>query len=360
MEKILAILTEDVVFGHTLGEYIINSHVLNFKVVSFYHIVDYLQFKDSNRVWALLADEAIERSRYETDEEWVILLSEEERNEENVIFKYQSLDITVKRLGFILREEDESSTLRNHKLEVRAVLSERGGSGVTTFALMLSGVLGQKRNVLFVSLDPFMTPPPDFETQDGELGELIYSLRLKKVKWIESAHNSLRHGRDFDYISGVLSFEDINSFGREELRDFLAGLSVDGRYDCVIFDMGRLPPCTSVILEKSERIYLVGEENMHICNQLEWIYGSEGDTRITEVKLPLVKQFQQGMPAYSEFEKSELYDFVSSLVKNEGTFICRVNVDRMGSEEEKLLQVEEEKPTVAEKKNIIARLGVRL
>lgn len=359
MEKVLAILTEDVVFGHTLGEYILNSHVVNFRVVSFFDIVDYLQFKDSNRVHVLLADESLERSRYETDEERIILLSEEDRGEGNVIFKYQSLDITVKKLGFILREEGEGSDLRNHKLVVRAVLSERGGSGVTTFSLMLSGVLGQNRNVLFVSLDPFMSPPPDFETQDGELGELIYSLRLKKVKWIESAHTSLRHGRDFDYIFGVLCFEDINSFGREELRDFLAGLSADGRYDCVIFDMGRLPPCSPVILEKCEKIYLIGEDNRRLCNQLEWIYGSEGDARITEVTLPLVKQFQQGMPAYSEFENSELYDFVCTLVKSEGTSLSDVNTDRIKAEEKNLL-LTEEKPAIAEKKNIIARLGVRL
>lgn len=359
MEKILAILTEDVVFGHTLSEYIVNSHVLNFKVISFYDIVDYMLFKDDNKVWALLTDESIERGRYETDEERIILLSEEECNEENLIFKYQSLDIIVKRIAFILREDNENSILRNHKLEIRAVLSERGGSGVSTFSLILSGVLGRKRNVLFVSLDPFMSPPPDFEIPDGELGELIYSLQLKRAGWIETAHSSIRHGRDFDYILGALSFEDMNSFGCEELRNFLAGLSTDGRYDCVIFDMGRLPACSGVIIEKCEKIYLVGEDNGRLCKQLAWIYKREAETGVVEVKLPLVKQFQQGIPPYSEYENTELFEFARALLANEETSLCNTVADKEEASEKNVM-IEEKEPVLTGKRSIMAKLGVRL
>lgn len=359
MEKILAVLTKDIVFGHTLAEYIHNSHALNYKVVSFYEIADYLQYRDENRVSVLLVGEEIGDCQYVTDENKVIILSEEERGEENVIFKYQSLDIIIKRLGFIIREDDEGGNIRNCKLKVRTVLSEKGGSGVTTFALILSSVLGKKQNVLFVSLDPFMTPPPDFEADNGELGELLYSLKLKKANWIDKAHNSIKHGRDFDYISGVLCFDEINSFGPEELRNFLAGLSTDGRYDCVIFDIGSLPPCTDVIIEKSEKIYLVGEDNIRLHNQLKWVYKIETESKIVEVKLPLVKQFQNGLPAYSEFENTELFEFARKLVEKESSGFCG-NIGERSLKEEKRMLVAEEKGLISEKKNFMVKFGARL
>lgn len=339
MEKILAILTKDVSFGHTLAEYILNSHVLKYRVIPFYDVTDYLQFKDSHDVDVLLMDEGLEQDVCIAAEGRTFLLTEEKRDNENTVFKYQSLEITVKELSFKLYAAGSEDAPKNNRFRILAVASGRGGSGVTTFALTLAGVLGRKQNVLFVSLDPFAQLPPDIEAGNGELGELIYGLNAGKtgknpggfsirtqggvpesgkgIRYPGSDFSRIsgciHHGRNFDHVSGVLTFEDLCYFGREEMRNLLAWLSNDGRYKTIIFDMGNFPLCSGVVLEKSEKIYLLGEQNSVAEEQIERLLNGEAKEKIVHVKVPLVKQFQEGIPTYTDFENTELWDYVTEL-----------------------------------------------
>lgn len=321
MEKILAVLTKDAAFGHTLAEYITNSHVLKYKILTFYDVADYMQFKDSNKIEVLLADEAISQEQYATSEDKIFLLTEEKRNESNTIFKYQSMEITVRELSFKLHADKRGALPENHSFKIKSVISAKGGSGVTSFSLALAGVFGKTQSTLLISLDPFVTMPLDFEKNDGELSELIYNLKLGNAYLAESPGGCLRHSRDFDYIAGVLSFEDLNFFGNEEMRSFLAGLSGDGRYKTVIFDLGRLPPCTGVILEKSEMVYVIGEESgeegSNMQKQLRALLGEAVSSKIKMIELPIVEQFRNGIPAYLDFEHTELIEFTEKLIKAE-------------------------------------------
>lgn len=314
MEKKLAILTRDVVFGHTLAEYILNSHVLKFRVVAFFDEADYLLFKDCNHVDVLLLGEELSGDLCVGSEERVFILTEENKPDKESVFKYQSLEITVKELAFKLYAAGEEMMPENHKFSIVSVMSGSGGSGVSTFACMLAGVMGRKQEVLLVSLDPFISIPPDMEKGDGDLGELIYSLRTGVENNFSKLTDCIRHSRDFDYVSGVLSFEDLGYFGREEMRNFLAWLSGDGRYKTVIFDMGILPPCSGVILEKSALIYMIGEKKPEAGSQLERILGGNAGEKTREIRLPLVQQFQNMDLAYSDYENTEMWSFVENLV----------------------------------------------
>lgn len=317
MEKIMAVLTKDAAFGHTLTEYIINSHALKYKVLSFFDTADYMQFKDSNQVAVLLAEETIDIKQYETTEEKIFFLTEEKRTQENTIFKYQNFDITVRELNFKLCWAGGETVSEDHRFQIKTVMSGKGGSGVTTFALMLAAVSGKKQNTLFVSLDPFAELPADFEKNDGELSELIYALKVDRSEWYQKTDCCLRHGTDFDFVSGVLIFEDLNSFGKEEMRNFLAGVAGEGRYKTVIFDMGNFPPCSGVVLEKSETIYLIGEENTEAELQLKKLLGERVDAKLRKIELPLAEQFHGKRPLYSEFNGTELYRFAERLVADE-------------------------------------------
>lgn len=409
MEKILAILTKDVSFGHTLAEYILNSHVLKYRVIPFYDVTDYLQFKDSHDVDVLLMDEGLEQDVCITAEGRTFLLTEEKRESENAVFKYQSLEITVKELSFKLYAAGSEDAPKNNRFRILAVASGRGGSGVTTFALTLAGVLGRKQNVLFVSLDPFAQLPPDIESGNGELGELIYGLNAGKtgknlgVSSVRSQGSGLErgngvrypgsglgcisgcihHGRDFDHVSGVLTFEDLCYFGREEMRNLLAWLSNDGRYKTIIFDMGNFPLCSGVVLEKSEKIYLVGEQNSLAEEQIERLLNGEAKEKIMHVKVPLVKQFQEGIPAYADFENTELWDFVAELAAEVSGVVTALDEGELRSQGEVskkqadtgdemwnrpvgvmprkqvLSRINEDNALVVPKKSFLGRIGIK-
>lgn len=357
MEKIMAILTKDAAFGQTLAEYIINSHTLKYRVLPFFDAADYMQFKDSNRVDVLLAEEAIDRTLYETTEEKIYLLTEEKKAEENTVFKYQNFDITLRELGFKLCSGSSETIPKGRGIQIKAVMSGKGGSGVTTFALMLAAVSGKKQSTLFVSLDPFAKMPADFGESDGELSELIYSLKVNQSEWRKNSDCCLCRSTDFDYISGVLTFEDLNSFGKEEMRNFLAGVATEGRYKTVVFDMGYLPSCAGVVLEKSETIYLIGEENTEAENQLEKLFGERIRARIQKIELPLAEQFHGKQPLYSEFEHTELYRFVEKTVKGEA---CVQKEALTEITEGKSLTVREEEGTADRAGRLIpGRFGIR-
>ncbi|MGN0166315.1 MAG: hypothetical protein ACI39R_09055 [Lachnospiraceae bacterium] len=351
MDKILAILTEDAAFGHTLAEYILNSHVLKYRVISFYDIPDYLQFKDSGHIHVLLLGEELKASFIKDDEDAVFILTEENKAGENTIYKYQSLEITVKELAYMLYGAGEKSE-PGRRFGIKAVMGGKGGSGTTTFALTLAGVLGLERNVLFISLDPFACMPADMEASDGDLGELIYCLKAGKEGYIPEV---IRHGRSFDYLYGVLTFEDLNAFGKAEMRSFLSGLSRDGRYNLVVFDMGNMPPCAGVVLEKSETVYLVGEDGESAEEQLKRLL-QEGTEKIKKVQMPLVAHLQKGTETYSEIESSELWEFTKKLLSGEETKL----VDNEGSFE---LALKESVPYEVEKaktpwKQFLGKLGM--
>ena len=57
MEKLLAIVTEDAVYGRALGDYMTGTQLIDYSVRTFYSVSDYLMFRDENVVSVLLADE---------------------------------------------------------------------------------------------------------------------------------------------------------------------------------------------------------------------------------------------------------------------------------------------------------------
>lgn len=314
MESILAILTGDVPFGQTLADYIINSHSLSCRVMPFFDEADYLQFKDANQVRVLLADEELEQSPCISGEQRIFYLTEERCSGEDRIFKYQSLEATVRELAFKLYgAADEARS--DKACSLKAVMSGKGGCGVTVFSIMLAGILGKERQALLVSLDAFAEFPPDFEGGNGELSELIYMLKLGRSFPGEQERRYLRHAKDFDYIAGVLNFEDINSFGKDEMKRFLADISADGRYKSVIFDLGRLPPCAETVLEKCETIYLIGDENAETERQLKQLLGAGVSEKLRKISLPVVEDFKHGIPSYSEFENSALAEFARTVLE---------------------------------------------
>ncbi len=343
MEKLLAIICEDAAYGRTLGDYMSASHVITYRVNVFYSLSDFLIFADNAHADVILVDEGLSGMLPFSGEEARFVLSEKRCERGDGIFKYQALDVFVKELYFKLHDRISESFGEEHRFRTFSVCAGKGGSGVSTFALLLCAAAKKMGSTLLVSFDPFPQLPSDMEKSEGDLGELIYSLRLSKTRWTEHAEEFIRHGSDFDFICGVLSFEDINNAGKEEARDFFAGLSSFGRYDNIVFDLGIFPAAATVVMEKSEKIFIIGSEedpaSEMLKKQICAVLGEEYAERTVTVSLPFDSKFAEGKPEYISFEDTEMYALAKKLLLPK----------------EKSLTVEEKKAPKAAKEELMVK-----
>ncbi len=316
MEKLLAIVTEDAVYGRALGDYMTGTQLIDYSVRTFYSVSDYLMFRDENVVSVLLADEN-SLKMIPGESEISFFLTAMKDPDSKGIYMYQAFDLIVRELLFRLHDKKLAKLKKSRALSVLAVTSGRGGSGVSTLALCLARSMKKEGNTLFVSLDPFYNVPCGNAREEGKLSELIVELKLQKSMWIDQAERFIRHGRDFDYISGVYSFEDLYYFGREEMRLFFSGLSADARYKNLVFDLGFLPPGSSVIAEKCEKLFLLGDSSEEagrlLLEQLKKA-AAISDEPFAFVSLPFDKKLSGITPDYSVLENSEMSVFAEKLV----------------------------------------------
>ena len=317
VEKLLAIVTEDAVYGRALGDYMTGTQLLEYSVRSFYSPSDYLMFRDENMVSVLLADEESLKN-IPGEGESSFLLSSVKDPDSKGIYMYQAFDLIVRELLFKLHDKKAGNVKGSRALSVFAAASGRGGSGVSTLSLCLARAMKQEGNTLFISLDPFYEPPcGNNGRENGRLSELIVELRLQKNLWMDEAERFIRHGRDFDFISGVYSYEDLYFLGREEMRLLFSGLSADARYKNVVFDLGFLPPGSGVIAEKCEKLYVIGDEKEDAGRRLkEQLRFSSGisEEQLAFVSLPFDKALSGVVPEYAVLESSEMSAFAETLV----------------------------------------------
>ena len=315
MEKLLAIVTEDAVYGRALGDYMTGTQLLDYSVRTFYSPEDYLMFRDENAVMVLLADEN-SLLKIPSEGESSFLLTATKDPDSRGIYMYQAFDIIVRELLFKLHDRKAGEVKKSRSLNVLAVASGRGGSGVSTLSLCLSRAMSREGNTLFVSLDPFYSVPCGNVREGGFLSELIVELKLQKNMWMDQAERFIRHGRDFDFISGVYSYEDLYFLGREEMRLLFSGMSADARYKNVVFDLGMMPPGSGVIAEKSEKIFVIGDENdeagKKLIEQLK-VSACISDELLSFVSLPFDSVLSGQAPEYSVLEGSKMCAFAEQL-----------------------------------------------
>ena len=353
-EKIICIVTEDTEYGRTLGEYMINSHIVNYAVQVFSETEIYREYSCGNRVTLLLCDEESDILIPEGEEDCRLVLTEKRTQEADHIFKYQSLEIIVKEVLFKLRGYEGACD--SHNLKIFSVGGSRGGSGVTTFSVCLAKELGRMGPTLFISFDPFMRLPIDLE-KEGDASELAYMLKILGMSWIKKAGNFIRHGREFDYIAGVCTYEDIAEFGKNELRDFFGGLSADGRYRYVVADLGILPSGSAVVMEKSEMLFWIGDsEGLN-----------PGIGHIKTITIPVEKELAKGDFVCRDLEGSltlrlakeelKLLDEDSSSAVGAGIAKKTDGIDGIPETKRKRTEKEEDKPPVRKRMLRLAMNG---
>lgn len=357
MEKQLAVVVADAVYGRTLADYMSSSHVLSYRIRAFYDAADYLQFRDENKVEVLLVDEASEKLLPGEDEKYRLLLTEKRTDNPGSVFMYQALDVIVKEIYYKIHDNRPISG-ESHSISIYSVLGARGGCGVTTLSLCLAKALGRMRRVLLVSFDRLMVLPEDLPTLAGAVGEMIYAVKLHKAMWVNHAEDFVKHGRDFDYVCGLHCYEELSSFAKEDARDFFAGLSADGRYDCLVFDLGSLPMGASVALEKSERIFMIAAEDSPgaemMKNQILAACGKEVCEKTELLSMPYDKLFSKGKVFYHDYDNTEMFEFAKKLTEGKERLSDRSEVTDNSVNE--LAVREQELPYVPVRKRLFGLL----
>ena len=101
------------------------------------------------------------------------------------------------------------------------------------------------------------------------------------------------------------------------MRLFFSGLSADARYKNLVFDLGFLPPGSSVIAEKCEKLFLLGDSSEEagrlLLEQLKKA-AAISDEPFAFVSLPFDKKLSGITPDYSVLENSEMSVFAEKLV----------------------------------------------
>jgi MinD-like ATPase involved in chromosome partitioning or flagellar assembly len=330
MEKILAVIAEDPIYTHTLCDYICNSHILEYKVVEFYCIDEYEVFQSMNRIEIALVDEKFYSVFEKRNENYVFCLTNDRTDRSDAIFMYQSMDIIIKDIVFRIRT---SGAIKDtYQFDIYSVIGTKGGSGATTFTKALALAIGKQKNVLLLSLDPFIGTIDRESTNEVKelVSEVLYNLKIHGAGWLIHSDNSIGHASDFDYIVGASTFEDINDIGKEEMRSFFAGIAEDGRYQAVVVDIGNFPLCSSVVLEKSKKIFLVcndDEENSStIEKQLKRIFDEGITEKEARVKLPYESAFVGRKPGLKEIEDSKITELALNAINDNRELIDEHNL----------------------------------
>lgn len=316
MDRNLAIITGDVIYGRALADYFSESKLINYRVNVFYDVEDYLEFADKAEVSVLLLDDKYRNAvpdgfarRY--------ILTEKRTGFAGEIFKYQSMEILVKEVNFLLHEDIPKENEGGYRYKTYCVGGNHGGSGASSFALCVSEILGAKESTLFLCLDPFWEAPGDMEVSEGGVTELIYALKVYGNRWMDKAAGFIRHGRYFDYITGFLSFSDLADFDESSMRNFFLGLGIDGRYKNLCIDLGAFPKGALIAAEKCERMYITGVTGENIVSiQLKRSLGDEAAGKIIELMLPADDKFSGKMPNLHDFENTKLYEYAGQIIKN--------------------------------------------
>lgn len=313
MEKLMAIVSEDVIYANALYESICNSHVIDYKTEVFYESDEYEFFRSVKDVDVLLISEKMFEKIGIANEKEYIILSDEKGCGGNSLFMYQSTDRIIDEICFKVRISNRDERVENHTYKTYSVCAEKGGGGASTAALSLASVIGREKRVLFISLDPFIILPPDMGDEKN-LSNVIYNVKVHGKNWTLSSDAKPVYYESFDYITGVSAYEDVNLFTKENMRDLFAGIAEEGRYQCVVFDVSNLPLCSSVVLEKSEKIFFLGNDDSLNCKMkrehFKNIFGSDFEKKFICIAPEYDQKLADGNLPLRQYRETSLYELM--------------------------------------------------
>ncbi len=276
MEKIMAVLTGERIYGERLCAYANHRRNMPFTAVSFDSGAAYRNFASKHKIGVLLTDGHLEKGCFgvrdsppgqqeeliiglfdETDDDSVFNYSEGPGLETyTLIPKYQSAEKIMRSvmsccsaMGVELGRE-----LPKEKPYVAGVYSPDPGAPKSAYALTLSKVLSLKKKTLFISFEEFS----GFSQVTGDSYGVSLSdgfLSLKQGRLDAERICSLVHiYSGIEYIPPVQFADDMKDVSGGDCAALMAEIIKNGSYGAIVIDL--------------PKIFHMAEEMMDICDEI--------------------------------------------------------------------------------------------
>lgn len=264
MERILAILAEEIEYTRELAQYLSSRAEFIFKPVLFTDRDSYMKYDTETHVDMLLCSPAMAEGNTFRAENICILsecmtVSEESPFPE--IFKYQSSEQIMKEIidyygkRKVVEAQGSKEVSAGHRTV--CVCSPIGGSYSSTFALALADYYSRGGRTLFLSFDPFFLLPGEVKNYtDKNLTDVLYFLQIYAGNPQSFVEKIARHRGNLDYVSGVSHWFDIADMTPGHMRSLFTSLCEGDKYESLVFDIGSLGSAGIELLAGCKSVYV--------------------------------------------------------------------------------------------------------
>lgn len=277
MKKLLFALYDTVGYMSFLAEYFDRkSFILESRL--FTKRERLTEFLEKNRPDVLLLGQEVDihNLRYLEQAESVIILSEANAMEENqskypAIFKYQSAERILREIFLNLEEKNHVvppaiGGIRGHT-ELLGIYRPYGEP--LSLQEVIGGNSDRGRKILVINME-LLSGMAEGGVDQGRvrgLSEIIFYLKQRSEKLSAKLRELASEREGFDYINPAQDYRDLYSINRDDIDKFLAVLSRETDYDCVIFNIGFLNDSALYLLYCCEHIYMPCARNIWEENQ---------------------------------------------------------------------------------------------
>jgi len=248
-----------------LGDCLFDTHV-------FTKMIALKEFVKENKVDVLLASEQSEYEEVREEATFTILLTEgrmvRETDSYPSVYKFQSAEQILREVFELCVEECKDNSIYYLPKQIRccrqlAVFSPYGGTGKTTFSVVLGHLLGAQKKVLVVNLEPFSRPCGWLpQGEDAELSRLIYYMKQGRKDLDMKLQSLIRKVGNVDYLCGVRNYLDIQGMEKKDLEQLFHALWEYTYYDVIVYDISFLNEGIESLLEQCDVLYepVIGEK----------------------------------------------------------------------------------------------------
>lgn len=260
--------------------------------------------KETNVDVLLIAKEIAEDEFYE-QAEVVICLSEgsvsDKSETKHIIYKFQSAEQILRQVCKICAQEKNvhinSGFERKETCKQIGIFSPKGGSGKTTLAITLAQILGKWKKVLVVNLEAF---PGNYscEQEGNGISALMYLMKQDREDYQMQVQSAVYRVGNFDYLSGVSHYLDLQQMKKENMECFLDCLQKYTNYDVIIYDMSFINESLWSVFERCDMVLEPRVEGQKSVNMFQSISEREKETVETKVKkiiLPFVTKMDDSV-----------------------------------------------------------------
>lgn len=266
------ILDSDKEYVARLANYINTCSDSNIEVLAFTEMELLEKYLENNSMTGLLIGENMNVDKVIHNVDKVIVITEEENDLPDVIYRYQPADKFVEKLRSITSQKVFGETVRETRL--RGVYSIDGGEERSILALNLAYELGSQKRVLYISFEAFSGLGRILEVGNKKnLSDVMY-LYLEGEEDISSKlEEYVVKAGGVDILQSVLCPEDLEDTDTGDFTEMILGIANKSIYDEIIMDIGNALKEQWRILNMCSKVYLINNQSdVADCRFEEFMY----------------------------------------------------------------------------------------